>query len=171
MNVIFLIQNILVFWMFTPLMPDLNTHSDVQRSRYIYGMFAITIQCICKTYSTKGLADKTTDKTQLYSLHNVVVYNYLIYFLNSLVYKLHYGTRASSNFLCRPHKMWLTYLLFIWTPSKSRYLCCQLWELQAYSFQLFLMCGLKVGRKTVFHLAWPVIRQAWNVLLVHKNLA
>ena len=36
------------FLMFTPLMPDLNTHSDVQRSRHIYGMFAITIQCTVK---------------------------------------------------------------------------------------------------------------------------
>ena len=72
------------------------------------------------------------------------------FFFNSLVYKLHYGTRASSNFLCRPHKMWLTYLLFISAPPNSRYFCCQLC-LYAYSFQLFLMCSLKAA----FHLAWP----------------
>jgi hypothetical protein len=54
--------------MFNRLMPDLNTHSDVQRSRYVYGMFGITINYTCKTYGTKGL----TDKTQQYSLHNVV---------------------------------------------------------------------------------------------------
>jgi hypothetical protein len=76
-----------------------------------YGMFGITIHCICKTYSTKGLTNKTV-KTQQYLLHNVFD-NYFIYFFNSFVYQLHYGTIASGNFLCRPHKMWLVYLLFI----------------------------------------------------------
>jgi len=30
-------------------MSDLNTHSDVQRSRYVYGMFGVTVHYTCET--------------------------------------------------------------------------------------------------------------------------
>jgi len=60
MHTIFLILNILILLMFNSFMSDLNTHSVVQRSRYVYGMFGITVHYTCKIYSTKGLTDKTT---------------------------------------------------------------------------------------------------------------
>jgi len=68
--------------------------------------------------------------------------------------------------------MWnkLQLQLFIWAPPNSHFFCCQLCELQAYSFQLFLMCGLKVARKTVFHLAWPVNPFQPKLILVHTTV-
>jgi len=32
--------------MFNPLMPNLNTHGDMQKSRYVYGMFGVTINYV-----------------------------------------------------------------------------------------------------------------------------